>query len=527
MSRRRRVSFIEQSTELKVRFGYDAGLVDEIKRLPQRRWDGAERCWFVPAEYAGELLEILSDRGFEIDDAVLALATRGGRNARMRRLRRASRRDSLTPASLNARLADAVRSALPDAIWLIGEVLGWRERAGVIFFDLVEWYEGERQPRARLRARMFQDTWRRIEAHLASTRPPLIWRDGMVVRLKVSAEVFERSGSYNVRVIDIDPDYTITLMNERRAAALRVLDEAGISENNLDLPLPSVPLRIALLTSVDSEAAADFLDELSGSGLAFSVDLFDVRVQGRALEQTVLAALQQTAARAERYDVVAIIRGGGGRVDLSGFDLLSVGDAVCRHPLPVLAGIGHQRDHSLIDDVARSFKTPTAVGAALVELVSSFVEQLTALQGGIAQQASQHHRRHDSALVSLAASIAQRADRRLMMADRELTWLSGRSVRSAETALGIHRRALEGLRSPLSLAVRRRLEREGDLLDVLSAKQQAADPARILRRGFARVLDESGRTVRASAAVAVGDRLVVMLPDGRLAVIAEEKINER
>jgi exodeoxyribonuclease VII large subunit len=526
MGRHRRVSFIEESTELKVRFGYDADLVEEIKRLPQRRWDGGSRCWLVPAEYAGELLEILDGRDFEIDESVRDLAARGGRNARMRRLRRASRRDSLTPASLNARLALAVREALPGAVWLIGEVLGWRERSGVIFFDLVEWYEGERQPRARLRARMFPDTWRRIEQHLAATRPPLVWRDGMVVRLKVSAEVFERSGSYNVRVIDIDPDYTITLMNERREAALRVLDEAGISERNLDLPLPAVPLRVALLTSADSEAAADFLTELSASGLAFSVTLFDVRVQGRALEQTVLDALRTCAEQADQHDVVVIIRGGGGRVDLSGFDLLSIGEAICLHPLPVLAGIGHQRDHSLVDDVARSFKTPTAVGAALVELVAGFIEQLTALQVDIARRAGLLHQRHADALSSLVSGITRRADQRLVLADRELSWLTGRSIRGAESNLRIHRRALEGIRDPLSRAARSRLAVESSRLDVLAARRQAADPAAILRRGFARVLDATGRTIRQRAGVEAGDRLVVVLSDGRLAVTAEEKIDE-
>lgn len=559
-SRRREIRLLDEEAELVVRFAYDEVLKDNLKRIPSTRWSPDDRSWRVPARHVSELLELVAEEKFTIDDAVKQLAARGGHNARMRQLRRASRRDSLTPVTLNARVHDLLRDHLPQRFWIIGEVNGWKDNG---YFEIIERYEDEHHPRAVTRAFVSEAVFRRFRQHLARIRPPLRWEDGLVVRLEVRLRFWERSGGIRLNVLDIDPDYTIILLNKRREAALRTLDEEGISEQNLDRPLSPVPLRIALLTSDRSEAARDFIDELRRSGYGFQVDLFDVRVQGDRLASSVCGALDAVASRAAQYDATVIVRGGGSRVDLSGFDQIAVGRAVCLHPLPVLVGIGHHRDHALLDDLARSFKTPTAVGAALVEMVHAFRGEIRILEeqivtiasrqvalhrtelDGVAQRLAReaHHqlraaerqvedvrldivrstrgrmRRERSGLDALIAALPERWRRRARRERREVDYLEGAlSPQRRLMALRRETQQVEQMAARMARAVAHRLRSARAQIALMEARRAAADPSRVLERGFAIVSRENGELVRDARTVPPGQRLQVRVKSGQLTV---------
>lgn len=568
---KRHIGLSSDRTLVEIRFRYDAALKDAIKRIPGAQWEPEQKIWTLEAHHASELLHLVAEHDFVVDDAVAALAARGGNNARMRQLRRATRTDSLTPGTLNARLAGLLSGAFPERFWIIGQISNWKDKG---YFELVEQYEDESFPRARLDAFISPSDYRHIARLLSEMRPPLHWTNRLKVRLKAELGFRERWGGVQLRVVDIDPHYTITLMNAAREEALRALDEEGVSEQNLSIDVPPVPLRIALLTSADSDAAHDFVEELRESGFGFQVDLYDVRVSGPRQERTTLRALQQAAARAEQYDVLVMIRGGGSRNDLAGFDALSIGRAVCTHPLPVFCGIGHERDHSLIDDLTRSCKTPTKAAAALVELVRGYVDDLALLQEQIGRLAGERARAARDVLSALARGVGHEARHVLRLADRDLRDVEldiqrgsvGRLVRERERLArlsgelpdrwGRRRRRearevghLERQLSPkrlladlrregalvdasaarLARAVQGRLREAGRELEALSARRAAADPERVLERGFAVVTRPGGGLVRDADAVGAGERLVVRLAAGQMDVtrLGEDTADDR
>ena len=562
---RRNIRLSEDRTLLEVRFPYDEALKDAIKRIPGASWAPERRIWTLEAHHASELLHILSEHDFDVDDEVQALAARGGNNARMRQLRRASQTDSLTPVLLNRRLAEVVRTEFSARFWIIGQISNWKDRG---YFELIDKYADERSHRASINAFISEDDYLHIERLLSQMRPPLRWTNNLKVRLKGALAFRERRGDVQLRIVDIDPHYTITLMNAAREEALRVLDDEGLSERNLALLLPEVPLRVALLTSAGSDAAHDFVEELRESGFGFQVDLYDVRVSGPRQERTMLRALRHTATKADAYDVLAIVRGGGSRNDLSGFDQLSLGRAVCTHPLPVVCGIGHERDHSLLDDVARSLKTPTKAAAALVEEVRAYMADLQLLQEQIGRLAGVQAREAGDMLSSMARQVAGIARQRLQRVDRGLRDVEldirrsgiGRMAREQERLTRLarelpsrwgrrrHREMREVGHLERQLSPKRllgELRQEGALLDAaeerlrrstqvrvraarsaltaLSARREAADPARVVERGFAIVTRPDGNLVRDAQVVAPGEGLVIRLGAGQMNVTRDEE----
>jgi len=463
------MSLEEASGEVRLVFAYEDEAIRElVRQLPRRRFDRPTRAWYVPAEYAGELLEDLAEFAFEIEPAVRQAAERGGRNAMIRRMRRSARRDGLTVAQINAQTQRALKAVFPGETWIVGQIANLRGNYGKnAYFDLVEQYEGESQPRAVIRAVAFPKTVERLEATLAAMNPPLKIQNNLQIKVAGRVRMYERRGTFNVEIIDIDPQYTVIQLNRRREAILQALDELGLSEKNLNLTMPGVPLRVALITSAGSDAYRDFVDELSRSGFGFEVSVLDARVQGAQLEPTVLKALRWCARNADKLDVVAIVRGGGSRLDLEGFDSYAVGEAVCRLPVPVVVGIGHHADVSVLDDLARSFKTPTAAAQALVALVSGFAEELAGLTGKLGERASQLHAQEAEALDRLARDVAREARHRLETTDARLVSLGGELGHVARARLEGAGAALDTLSERAVGASRRRLRGERRLVGML------------------------------------------------------------
>lgn len=553
---------------VEIRFRYDEHIKAVIKRIPGASWEAEQRIWTVESHHASELLAVVEDFDFVIEPAVREIAARGGNNARMRQLRRASRGDAFTPGTLNAHISALVRKDIPSRFWIIGQISNWKGNGGRGFFELVEQYADEAFPRARLNAHISIPDFQRIDRLLQGLRPPLTWTNRLRVRVKASLVFRERWGGMQLRVIDIDPHYTITLLNAAREEALRVLDDEGISEKNLSLPFPAVPLRVVLLTSADSDAAHDVIEELRQSGLGFSVDVVDVRVSGSRQEKSMLHALQWVGQNAAQYDVVIIARGGGSRNDLAGFDLLSLGRAVCLLPLPVVCGIGHERDHSLLDDVARSCKTPTRAAATLVEQVRTYLADMQALQGQIGRLADGRVREFQQALSVVSMAMGRRGQERLhhhtlvvRALKQSICHGTENRVRHAQTTLAQHgerltvsvshreqrasrdvnhlekqlspRRLLRDLRreqaivdghmARLKQAASGTLHMSRQQLDVLNSRRDAVDPAHVLARGYAVVSDADGRVIRDAKAVAIGQSLRVQLHQGVMHVTRDVK----
>lgn len=457
---------------------------------------------------------------------------------------------------LEALLEPALRSTA--TFWLRAELSSGRERGGAFYCDLVE-----TSPTGEIVAQMRCTIWARdlvrIRTRFREAGLDLDLRDGTEVGMLCRVSFHPRYG-LALAGLDMDPSFALGELALRRRRILERLAAEGLLERNAERPVPLLPARIALVTSVGSAAYRDFVETLRRSPYGFRIYAADAQMQGDRSEASVLEALG-VAARLP-VDLVVIARGGGSRTDLASLDNEAIARRVALLPRPVWTAIGHEIDESVLDVVAaRSFKTPTA---AAEELVARFVavdrqieearqrlsrvlrgqvrfrrERLRRAAIGLRQGSRKllDLRRAElrNAATRLSGAVSGRLGARsaeLAGAGRRLGTAAEVRLRLARTALGgarqrmardtarslrERRRALGGLRARLRPErVLRRLEAERR---TLGAREQAllqAAPERALARGFSLSYDARGRLVRSISAVAPGDGLVTRLADGRI-----------
>src|SRR5690606_29852181 len=357
---------------LLIRFPYREDLVEEVRGLPGRRWDRGQKLWRVPADHAELVVDTFLKHGFELASDVLQVVagTRSLAAEKPAEAEPSTAEDGARPMSvgeLNRAVKAALRDAFPQRVQVVGEVLefdknGAREHR---FFTLAEKSAVGDRIAARIEAALFERTAKRVLAELE--RHGLCLRDGVEVLVEGRVDVWDGGGKLRLVVEAIRPEFTLGRLAMSREQILLALRQSGAHETNLCRTLPEPSLRIAVLSSPDADGWADFERELRASGFAFDVTLHPIRVQGNLLKPTLLRGLDWFAERAEAFDVLCIVRGGGSRTDLAGFDDRDIAFAVSRHPLKVLCGIGHDRDRSVLDEITLSLKTPTAAAGFLVD----------------------------------------------------------------------------------------------------------------------------------------------------------------
>jgi exodeoxyribonuclease VII large subunit len=571
---------------LHVRFPFDRHLVDAIKTLPHRRWNADGRYWSVPDLDVVALVDLLNPEGFRFDAATRELYARmGGRsapdvlpssgptlpglfdavesNGAIDPAAADVPRDpeAYTVSRLNERVRELLEGAFPGTVWLTGEISGFNKSAHRrhVSFELVERTEGGGVV-SKIPATLFESTRREIEQALAAAGDPFRLEDEITVRVRVRVELYVPWGQYRVVVDRLDVNYTLGEAARRREEIVRRLTAAGLVGLNSALPLPPLPLRVGLVTSLGSDAFNDVLRTLQESGFAFRLTAHGARVQGRATEPSVLNALDWFRRRTERFDVLIVCRGGGSRTDLTGFDSEPLGRAVAGFPIPVVVGIGHEQDQSVLDAVGRSCKTPTAAATLLVETVRGSMERLESsgreLLGSALRRIEQERRRGGERARRLAFSTRSLLEReraaldhrreRVAAGSGSLLGEAGRrvshwaaaiprlatlrlqehriSVRDAlRTLLRAARREFDGARrelrrgeSRLGPSGQRCLRRERERLLGRERRLRSVDPARVLRRGYAILRLEDGRVLTEARMAPAGTPVRAELKKGRL-----------
>jgi len=282
--------------------------------------------------------------------------------------------ERLKLSELNGLVKKAVGEAFTAPIWVIGEISELKtNRSGHCYLNLIEKEENGDAIVAQARATIWSYTYRMLRPFFESTTGQQL-TEGLKVLLSVSVEFHELYG-YSLNIRDIDPTYTLGDMARRRREIIARLQSEGVAEMNKELDLPLVPQKIAIISSSTAAGYQDFIDQLTNNpaGYHFDLKLFPAIMQGNQAESSIIGALEQVYLYESFFDAVVIIRGGGSQADLSCFDNYNLAYFITQFPLPVITGIGHEKDDSIVDMVAHTrLKTPTAVAEFLISGVAQF-----------------------------------------------------------------------------------------------------------------------------------------------------------
>ena len=343
-------------------------------------------------------------------------------------------------------------------------------------------------------------------------------RAGMKVRVLVTI-VFHELYGYSLNVVNIDPAYTLGDIAARRREILSQLTKDGIAEDNRGLSLPRLLRRIAVVSSASAAGYGDFCDQLQHNdyGLAFTLRLFPAVMQGANVEESVLAALEAIMAEAEEWDCVVIIRGGGATSDLSDFDTYPLAAAVAQMPIPVIVGIGHERDETVLDYVAHTrVKTPTAAAALLIAHGAAELEAIEELRADISQHALLQLQKAKTRLTT-TATVVPRAARLVCENQRHrLQQLLSRTPQAAQKHIITQQHRLHVCREMMTLASHMIVQKAAMHHNHLQQRLALLDPLLPLRRGYSITYAPDGSILRSADALLPGQTITTRLAEGTI-----------
>lgn len=391
----------------------------------------------------------------------------------------------------------------PFGVWISAEIGELKENrySGHCYLELIEKGEVEGTPKAKASAAIWRSKWGAIKS-LFRMATGCDLAAGMSVLLKVSV-TFHESYGFSLVVSDIDPTYTLGENERRKREVIDALTREGVINLNRQLPRPLIFERVAVISSATAAGLQDFHNHLAESPYRISYTLFEAIVQGTAAEESIITALGEIAQREEEFDAVAIIRGGGSQSDMSCFNSYALCSHIAQFPLPILTGIGHDKDSSVADLVAsEALKTPTAVADYFVGRAESYLTEVESLYSKIGQIAS----------ATLAAHSAR------------LTLCGAKLQNGTQKLLGTFGLQLERASMRLSHSTERALSNAQSHLATIEARVEAASPERILSLGFAMVRS-GGKVVSDTAQLAQGDTIEIRLAKGSAEAIITKNNN--
>ncbi len=377
-----------------------------------------------------------------------------------------------------------------DPVWVHCEIAQLSHSRGHYFLSLVQKDPTGENILAQSEAVIWKRTYRRLRRQMGKETDALL-QSGMAVQLSVRVVFHERYG-LRLHIEDLDPEYTLGEFEQRRRRILERLVAEGLTEKNRRIPLPSAIQRIAVISSENAAGYADFQAGLQQNpyGYAFYSRLFPAAMQGEAVEKEVVAQLE--AIPPAEYDAIAIIRGGGARLDLAAFDNYSIAKAIAGCGLPVMSGIGHEVDTTVIDQVVHQpLKTPTAVADFIINRQLQYEARLLDYGRQIYLSAQQQ---------------LQNESRILETRQERLPWQTEQCLQRAKERLSQYETQATDL-------VRQIIQQRTARLDQFEQALQLLRPESVLARGYARC-EKAGRPVRSLLDVEPHDTLITHLPDG-------------
>lgn len=423
----------------------------------------------------------------------------------------------ITLSEFNARISQVINGAVSlQNQWVIAETSDLRVVRGHCYMELVE-KDGGGTTVAKLNAVIWGNNYTRLNAKfMAATGAEL--KTGMKVMVMVSANYHSQFG-FKAVISDIDPSYTMGDMARQRLEILKRLKADGIIDMNKELPITAVPQRIAIISAEGAAGYGDFMNQLERNlyGLKFYTCLFGASMQGAQTVPTVLAALDRINEHQDLFDVVVIIRGGGATTDLNSFDNYDLAAAVAQFPLPVIVGIGHDRDETVLDFVACiRVKTPTAAAEWLINRGTNALAHLDELQDAVvtAVRDTVGHAREQ---LTYYTGLIPAAARRIIETNGiRLDNLAKNIPLAANNLIAAQRTRLDRATERISEAVDHAMQREQQRLKALGEKAALLSPANTLQRGYSLVMKD-GKCVTAADQLHSGDQINVQFSNGNTA----------
>ena len=402
---------------------------------------------------------------------------------------------ALSLHELNGLVKRSICTCMPDTYWVQAELSDVRTNySGHCYLEFVQKDAKGNNLIAKARGTIWSNVFKMLRPYFEQETGQM-FTSGIKVLVEVSVEFHELYG-YSLTVLDIDPTYTVGDMERKKREILRQLEEEGVMNMNKELDMNMLPQRVAVVSSATAAGYGDFCNQLTHNsrGYDFHTELFPAIMQGERVEESVLAALDAIYRRMDEFDVVVIIRGGGATSDLSGFDTYLLAASCAQFPLPIITGIGHERDDTVIDKVAHTrMKTPTAVAEFLIAKMDKCADVLNEMSSRLTESVRSRllweHRRMESLKQRIPNALYRRiadAKYNLLTAQRNLQMVSRQS-------LSVKKHRLELLQQRLN--------------DALPEKQ--------LTRGYSITLKD-GKAVKDASVLKEGDTLVTMLHRGRI-----------
>lgn len=454
--------------------------------------------------------------------------------------------EKLSLSELQLIIKDSLYLALPGNYWVIAEISEIRENyAGHCYLELVEKHPDDNNIKARVKAIIWSNRYRFLKSFFENTTGESL-REGIKILVKTTIEYHEIYG-LSLLISDIDPAFTIGEMAVKRQLIIKRLEEEGVFTMNKEIDFPVVPQRIAVISSKNAAGYTDFMNHLiqNSYGYVFYTVLIETPMQGVETEAGVINALDKIASKAELFDVVAIIRGGGSQTDLSWFDNYNIAYYITQFPLPVLTGIGHEKDLSVTDMVAfHSLKTPTAVADFLIDCMNNTDNQLNEFSIEIMDKSriivEDNKRRLEISKMKLipVARIwiseikEQLSDMKLEIVNfgkefifKAVQMPSNQTAR-LNSALKAHfERNHTGLiqkRQNLINITINSIGRNKIIINMLENSLKILDPANVLKRGFT-ITSLNGKILKSSALVSKEDLIDTRFSDGKVTSRVVEK----
>ncbi|MBO4718485.1 MAG: exodeoxyribonuclease VII large subunit [Prevotella sp.] len=433
----------------------------------------------------------------------------------------------ITLYELNSLLREVIECEMPNEYWVEAELSECRESRGHCYMELIQKDEQTATPIAKASAKCWASKWMLVRPYFERTTGQRL-HAGMKVLLKVYAQFHEAYG-FSWIVTDIDPTYTLGDMARKRQEIIRQLKAEGVFDLQKELRLPLFCQRIAVISSETAAGYGDFCNQLADNPYNFKFEsyLFPAIMQGEGVEQSIIDALNRINAVCDHFDCVVIIRGGGATSDMSGFDTLALAENVANFPLPIITGIGHDRDESILDMVSHTrVKTPTAAAALLIDHLKTVLDAINDAQDRITGHTQQKLSVLKAQLSATAETLPHIFTTVKTRQEARLDALNSRLIAVVRQGIITHQSKVNAFEERIPILLDRRLMTEKHRLQLIEEKAKSLDPTLLLKRGYSMTMKD-GKIIRDAAILRPGDEIETRLANGtvRSTVIPSDPLN--